>query len=80
MRGRLLHTAGREQESDKFCDSSVFVDASSGYIHLEHQVSLNATDSINAKTSFERMARDVGVKIEEYHTNNGIYTCQAYVI
>ena len=79
VRGRLLHTAGREQESDKFCGSSVFVDAASGYIHLEHQVSLNATDSINAKTSFERMARDVGVTIEEYHTDNGIYSCQAYV-
>ena len=57
----------------------MFVDAASGYIHLEHQVSLNATDSINAKTSFERMARDVGVNIEEYHTDNGIYACQAYV-
>ena len=27
VRGRLLHTAGRQQESDRFCGSSVFVDA-----------------------------------------------------
>lgn len=79
VRGRRLHTAGREQESDRFCGSSVFVDAASGYIHVEHQVSLGATDSINAKTSFERMARDVGVDVDQYHTDNGIYTCQAYV-
>ena len=79
VRGRLLHTAGREQESDKFCGSSVFVDAASGYIHIEHQVSLSATDSINAKTSFERMAKEVGVIVEQYHTDNGIYKSKAYV-
>ena len=79
VRGRLLHTAGREQESDKFCGSSVFVDAASGYIHIEHQVTLNASDSINAKTAFERVAKDVGVDVLSYHTDNGIYTSKAYV-
>jgi hypothetical protein len=53
VRGRLLHTVGREQESDKFCGSSVFVDVTSGYVHIKHQVTLNASDSINAKTAFE---------------------------
>jgi hypothetical protein len=79
VRGRLLHTAGREQESDRFCGSSVFVDAASGYVHIEHQVTLNANDSINAKSAFERMAREVGVDISKYHTDNGIYTSKAYV-
>ena len=79
VRGRLLHTAGREQESNKFCGSSVFVDAASGYVHIEHQVSLGATDSINAKSSFERMARDLGVSVSQYHADNGIYNSKAYV-
>jgi hypothetical protein len=79
VRGRLLHTAGREQDSDKFCESSVFVDTASGYMHIEHQVSFRATDSINAKSLFERMARDVGVTISQYQTDNGINNCKAYV-
>ena len=79
VRGWLLHTAGREQESDRFCGSSMFVDAASGYVHIEHQVTVNATNSINAKSAFERMARDVGVDITKYHTDNGIYTSKAYV-
>ena len=79
VRGRLLHTAGREQESNKFCGSSVFVDAASGYVHIEHQVSLGATDSINAKSSFERMVRDLGVSVSQYHADNGIYNSKAYV-
>ena len=53
VRGRLLHTAGREPERDRYCGSSLFCDAASGLIHVEHQVTLNATDSINAKTSFQ---------------------------
>jgi hypothetical protein len=52
VRGRLLHTAGREQDGTKFCGSSVFVDAASGYAHIEHQVSLGGIDSINAKSLF----------------------------
>ena len=47
VRGRLLHTAGREPASDKFCGSTVFCDAASNLIHVEHQVTLNATDTIN---------------------------------
>ena len=78
LRGRLLHTAGREADSDKFCGSTVFCDGASGYIHLEHQVTLNASDTINAKTAFEQHARDLGVSIESYHTDNGIYSSAAF--
>ena len=78
LRGRLLHTAGREADRDKFCGSTVFCDAASGYIHVEHQVTLNATDTINAKTSFERQAMEMGVTIDSYHTDNGIFKSQAF--
>jgi hypothetical protein len=78
VRGRLLHTAGREPSSSQFCGSTLFCDAASGYIHVEHQVTLNASDTINSKTSFERMASDVGVLVKEYHTDNGIYTSKAF--
>ena len=78
VRGRLLHTAGREQDSDKFCGSTVFCDAASGFIHVEHQVTLNASDTINAKTAFERAAMDLGVTVDAYHTDNGIFKSQAF--
>ena len=42
-------------------------------------MTLNASDSINAKTAFERVAQDVGVNVLSYHTDNGIYTSKAYV-
>ena len=79
VRGRLLHTAGREPLKDRFCGSTVFCDAASGYIHVEHQVTFNASDSIMAKESFERMALHMGVTIESYHTDNGIFKSKAFV-
>ena len=78
VRGRLLHTAGREADSDRFCGSTVFCDGASGYIHLEHQVTLNASDTINSKTAFEQHARDLGVSVESYHTDNGVYKSAAF--
>ena len=79
VRGRLPHTAGREPERDRYCGSSVFCDSALGLIHLEHQVSLNASDSIMAKDNFERMAQEVGVSIDSYHTDNGIFKSRKYV-
>ena len=78
VRGRLFHTAGREPDRDKFCGTTVFCDGASGYIHVEHQVTLNASDTINAKTSFERAAMDLGVTVESYHTDNGIFNSHAF--
>ena len=76
--GRLFHTAGRESEDKQFCGSTVFVDAASGYIHVEHQVTLNASDTINAKHQLERMAMELGVTVDSYHTDNGVYKSKAF--
>ena len=78
VRGRLLHTAGREPESEKFCGTTVFCDAASGYIHVEHQVTLNASDTINSKLAFERKAMELGVTVSSYHTDNGIFKSRAF--
>lgn len=78
VRGRLFHTAGKEQDKDRFCGASLFVDGASGYIHVECQVTLNAADSIVAKENFERDLSHMGVTVQSYHTDNGIYKSKAY--
>jgi GAG-pre-integrase domain len=69
VRGRLFHTAGHEQDAQKFCGAMIFCDAASGYLHAEPQVTLNATDTILAKDSFERMALLHGITVDAYHTD-----------
>ena len=41
-------------------------------------VTLNASDTINAKHKWERHASDMGVEIDSYHTDNGIYKSKAF--
>ena len=79
VRGRLLHTAGQEPDNDCFCGSTVFCDAASGLIWVEHQVTLSASDTINAKDSFERMSLSHGVSVNSYHTDNGIFKSKTFV-
>jgi hypothetical protein len=55
----------------------IFCDAALGMIHVEPQVTLNATDTILAKDSFERMALQAGVTIKSYHADHGVYTVNA---
>ena len=77
--GRLFHTAGREKESDRIKGSCLFFDAATNYIHLEHQVSLGASDTIVAKENFERILSHMGVTVDSYHTDNGTFKSKAFV-
>ena len=76
--GRLWHTAGNEADDKKFCGTTLFVDAASNYIYLVHQNTFNASDTINAKLEFERHAYDLGVTVDSYHTDNGVYKSKAF--
>ena len=64
VKGRLLHTAGRESPSNQFCGSTIFVDGASDFVWVEHQVTLNAADTILAKNAFERECRRMGVTVK----------------
>jgi len=58
---------------------TIFCDATSGYIHVKHQVSLTSYETIAAKVNFERLAIEAGVTITSYHTDNGIYRSSEFL-
>ena len=70
--GRLYHTKGKSDQSYMFSGVCVFIDHASGYVSIKHQVAINATETFNAKLTFEREAQSQGVAIKVYHTDNGI--------
>ena len=49
----------------------MFVDASSGFQHVEFQSHLSSLETIKAVDNFERIARDNGIIIQQYHSDNG---------
>ena len=71
--GRLPHTKGKEKEIEQYHGGTIFVDHASGFVYLQNQVSLNAAETIRAKNSFEREARNHGIHITGYRGDNGVY-------
>ena len=71
--GRLYHTKGKSYPSDMFSGGCVFIDHASGYVSINHHVSINATETVKAKLTFDREAQSQGVVIMGYHTDNGIF-------
>jgi hypothetical protein len=46
IRGRLQHTYGKEKQASMYCGGTIFVDVASGMVHVYHQVSLAAADTL----------------------------------
>jgi hypothetical protein len=68
--GRLLTSAGKTKLNDMYTGECIFVDHASGFIFVEHQVSLNSFETLKAKESFERMSRNTRVTPQEYLADN----------
>jgi len=76
IRGRLLHTYGREKQG--YTCGSLFVDHASGKIFNFPQYSNAATETIRSATRLEAMAIDEGFKIQKYHADNGIFASKDF--
>ena len=73
VKGRLPHTFGKEHPNEQFQGGTVFVDEASDFVFVQNQVSLNATETLQAKGRFEREAMQQGILIKSYRGDNGIY-------
>ena len=78
VRGRLPYTRGRERRSNRFCGGTLFYDHASSKMFVRHQVSLDASETVDAKRSVEREALAQGIYIKEYHSDNGIFSSRAF--
>jgi hypothetical protein len=69
--GRRLNTYGKEADDKKYTGGCIFVDHSSGYVHVELQSHLNSHETLKAKEQFEAMCSTTGIVIQEYLSDNG---------
>jgi hypothetical protein len=76
--GRMYSTKGGSK-SATYCGGAIFVDHATGFISVQHQQTFGAADTIKAKLQFERAAYDDGVIIQDYHTDNGVFTAQEFL-
>jgi Integrase core domain. len=77
-RGRLYQTAGRERETDRYCGGTLFVDHASRKVFLHHQSSLRAADTLIGKRILENQSNQYGVRIKQYHADNGTFASNEF--
>ena len=77
--GRVFNSRGSTVHTQQMIGGTLFCDAASGRISVHNQVSLSASDTIASKLKFEREAMSVGVQVDSYCTDNGIYTSQEFL-
>ena len=71
VRGRLLHTYGREKNG--YTCGSLFVDHASGKIFNFPQFSTTSSETVRSAERLEALAEDEGFRIQKYHADNGIF-------
>jgi hypothetical protein len=77
--GRTLSSKGGSS-SLKFVGRTLFYDAASGYVSVQHQHGFTSAETIQSKMRFEHEALQAGVPIKEYHTNkNGVFRAQKFM-
>lgn len=74
--GRLYETFGRERTG--YTCGSIFVDHASGRVFNFCQHSIDAQSTLRSKRSLEDIARDDGIVIKKYHSDNGIFASAAF--
>ena len=58
-------------DADSYKGGCIFVDASTGFVHVELQSFLSASETVEAVRKFEAIAKDSGIIVSEYVTDNG---------
>ena len=78
-KGRLFSSMGKSKEERCYSGGAIFIDHSSGLIHVEFQTHLNTHETAKAKEKFELMCRDNGVIPQQYISDNGsAFTSQGF--
>lgn len=73
-----LRSSGKERDEMMFSGGTIFSDHFSNKIWVFNQVSLRAGETLLGKRQLEREAASNGVKIKEYHSDNGVFVSDQF--
>ena len=76
---RKWESFDRKKKLDKYRGGTLFCDGPTSYIHINHQASLRAGDTLYGKHSFKQFASSVGIDIQEYCADNHIFNAKAFL-
>ena len=79
QKGRLYTSKGQSHQDSMYSGGCIFVDHATGDIHIEHLVNFTATETIAAKQRYEKRMFDLGITVQAYQSDNGIFASNAFV-
>ena len=59
--------------------ATIFVDGYSGKGYMYGQRTQSGEETLQAKQTYERMGRQAGVKIQQYHADNGVFKSKQWI-
>jgi hypothetical protein len=77
--GQLYTSRGKSSTSGLYQGGAIYVDHASGHVSVQHQSSLSAANTVKGKLLFERDAYNVGVILQQFHTDNGVFTSKEFM-
>ena len=78
LKGRTYDSFGKAT-SDQYIGGCIFVDHSSGFVHVEFQLGFSAIETIRAKQNFEKFSFNNGVIPLTYLTDSGAFKANKFV-
>ena len=79
IHGRLYTSRGKTHPDMMYFGGCIFVDHATGFIHIEHMINFTATETIQTKRRFEKKLLDMGVLVQSYQSDNGIFTSSDFM-
>ena len=74
--GKYFNGKGQLCTTKGFHGGTIFYDASSAYISIHHQQTFTSHETLQSMLTFEREAAELGIEIQGYNTDNGVYTAK----
>ena len=71
--GRLYTSMGKTHPDMMYSGGCIFVDHATRFVHIEHLANFTATKTIQAKCHFEKSMEDLGIIVQAYQCDNGIF-------
>ena len=62
-----------------YAGGCIFVDHAIGDVHVEHLLNFTTTETLQAKARYEKRMADMGVMVQAYQADNGIFAARTFV-
>ena len=77
--GRLYTSMGKTTSDLMYAGSCIFFNHATGDDHVEHLLNFTTTETLQAKSRYKKCMADMGVTVQAYQADNGIFAACAFI-